>query len=261
MHSAILLLLFGACNLVHTYGSPEVSSNSSRASHSKGLLNLRATGYDAPPSSFTTPSSFSIVATTPNSTPVQVPGLTTPSNTEGIKECDPVPYGHGPRPTDDTMLAFLQNPDFSIMALNSPAPDGYTSVYTNEHASSVSAKYLRYDEVNDYSASNCSRQCDRTTGCQAFNIYFERTPTLNLGSECKTSLSSTMIKCVLWGDSLQKSDATNRGYLRWDFGVVIAGSNAYNKGEKAAVKSMVSPTVVTDLVVVLSLVVFAFALC
>jgi hypothetical protein len=259
MFSPFLLLLSGAFICAHTHGYSEASNNTSRSSQLRVSLSPRATTDDTSSSGFTTSSSDA--TTTLNSTAVQVPGLNTPSNTEGVKECDPVPYGHGPRPTDDTMLSFLQNPDFSIIALNSPAPDGYTSVYTNEHASSVSVKYIRYNEVDDYSAANCSKQCDRTTGCQAFNIYFERTPTLNLGPKCKTSLSSTMIKCVLWGDSLDKSDATNRGYLRWNFGVVIAGSNAYNKGGKTAVKSTASSTMIPGLAVVLSFVVLVFAFC
>jgi hypothetical protein len=166
------------------------------------------------------------------------------------------------------MLAFLENSDFSVSALNAPVPSGYTPAYTNERASSISDNYLMHSELQDYGTTNCSKQCDRTTGCEAFNIYFERSPTLNLGLKCKTSLSSTIIKCVLWGSKLNGLDATNRGHTQWDFGVVIAGSNAYNKGtarEKGATKDTVtgaaSSTVAPRLAMVLLLGVFAFLFC
>jgi hypothetical protein len=183
-----------------------------------------------------------------NQTAAEFHVSTIPSSADDLEECDPLPYGHGPRPNTDSVLAFLQNPDFSIIARNSAALGYYTSVYSNEYASSVSERYLRYDELEVYSASNCSKQCDQTEGCQAFNIYFERMPTLNLGPKCKTSLSSTMIKCVLWGSKLNESDATNRGYSRWDFEVVIAGSNAYNKGGEAA-KSVASSILLSGMVI------------
>jgi hypothetical protein len=121
-----------------------------------------------------------------NQTATEFHASTIPSSADDLEECDPLPFGHGPRPTTDSVLAFLQNPDFSIIARNSAAPGYYTSVYSNKYASSVSERYLRYDEMEVYSASNCSKQCDQTEGCQAFNIYFERIPTLNLGPKCKT---------------------------------------------------------------------------
>jgi hypothetical protein len=173
-----------------------------------------------------------------------VSGSTAPSPTGGVPKCSPIGYGHGLRPTDDTTLAFLQDPNFSISALDAPVPSGYTLAYANERASSVSDKYIMYSELQDYGTTNCSKQCDRTAGCEAFNIFFERTPTLNLGPECKTSLSSTVIKCVLWGSRLDGLDATNRGYTQWDFDVVIAGSNAYNKGTEGT-KGATKDTVTT----------------
>jgi hypothetical protein len=167
------------------------------------------------------------------------------------------------------MLAFLQDPEFAISALNAPVPSGYTPAYSNERASSVSDKYIMYSELQDYGTTNCSKQCDRTTGCEAFNIFFERTPTLNLGPKCKTSLSSTVIKCVLWGSKLSGLDATNRGHTQWDFGVVIAGSNAYNRGTRVvkgttkedAVTSVASSTLAPKIAVVLLLAFFALVLC
>jgi hypothetical protein len=57
-----------------------------------------------------------------------------------------------------------------------------------------------------------------------------------------------MIKCVLWGNKLNESDATNRGSSRWDFEVVIAGSNAYNKGGEAT-KSVASSILLSGMVI------------
>jgi hypothetical protein len=160
-----------------------------------------------------------------------------------IGHCEPLPYGHGPRATIDTPLGFLNNTEFMSYAKTALTPTGYSLVYSNEHGSSVSDSYLRYDELSMYSVHECSRRCNDTRDCRAFNIFFERTPALNIGPECKNSLSSTTVKCALWGDELNKKGAQNVGYARWDFQVVVAGSNAYNKVE-GAVRNGAAVTIV-----------------
>jgi hypothetical protein len=150
-----------------------------------------------------------------------------------IGHCEPLPYGHGPRAIVDTPLGFLNNTEFMSYAKTALAPSGYSLVYSNEHGSSVSDRYLRYDELDVYDVRECAQRCNDTRECRAFNIFFERSPALNIGPKCKNSLSSTTIKCALWGNELDAKDAQNVGYARWDFQVVVAGSNAYNRVEGA----------------------------
>jgi hypothetical protein len=104
--------------------------------------------------------------------------------------------------------------------------------FADLHASISSLKYLEHTEVDTYDTGNCSRMCDRITGCQSFNIYFERKPLLALGPGCRISEASATIKCAFWGGMLNgDKEAKNTGYKLWDFEVAMAGSNGYNKGE------------------------------
>jgi hypothetical protein len=157
-----------------------------------------------------------------------------------IKPCAALPYGYGPRALLDTPLGFLTAPIFRSYAKSSTTPRGYDLVYANSHSASTSAVYLRYDELAVYNVHTCARRCDATRGCKAFNIFFERTPTLNVGPQCKNSLSSTTIKCALWGSELVGGERENTGYMLYDFQVVVAGSNAYNKNGEVVRTSLVS---------------------
>lgn len=41
----------------------------------------------------------------------------------------------------------------------------------------------------------------------------------------------TVIKCAFWGEKLLAANVKNWGYRDWNFEVVMAGSNGYNKGQ------------------------------
>lgn len=141
--------------------------------------------------------------------------------------------GAGPVPSPDTSSAFLSFQPFADAAKNATTPSNYTAAFTNLHASSTAKTYLGVAELSSYSVSNCTAACDATSGCTAVNIFFERTPTLNLGPGCTNAPSSTVIKCVFWGDAVTKQNTVNSGYTDNGFVVAIAGSNGYNKGEAA----------------------------
>ena len=66
--------------------------------------------------------------------------------------------------------------------------------------------------------------------CNGFNLYFERSPSIHLGPNCRDAASRTIIKCALWGEGVEEERATNTGYTEWDFNVEIAGSNGYRLG-------------------------------
>lgn len=88
---------------------------------------------------------------------------------------------------------------------------------------------MGYYTLTSYSPNACANYCNQATGCQAFNIYFERDPTLNPADACPNPASTTNIKCTLYGSQINSASATNMGQYRDQFHVVIAGSNGYNK--------------------------------
>ena len=141
--------------------------------------------------------------------------------------------GAGPVPSPDTSSAFLSYQPFADAAKNATTPSNYTQAFSNLHASTTAKTYLGVAELSVYDAQNCTAQCDAQTGCTAVNMFFERTPTLNLGKGCTDAPSSTVIKCVFWGDAVTKQNTVNTGFTDNGFVVVIAGSNGYNKGQAA----------------------------
>ena len=193
---------------------------------------------------------------TPTTT-ASLPGPTTifiQHNTHG--DCGPQPTGYGPLPTDDTKEGFYGSPaihDLSALAPAPKTPTNYTRAFSLAEASYTGSTYLGHFELHAYSPEACAARCntygselnephlETTTEasvssgpespeqpCKGFNIYFERSPSIHLGPECKTASSRTLIKCALWGEGLRKAAVNNRGYKEWDFDVVIAGSNGYH---------------------------------
>lgn len=72
----------------------------------------------------------------------------------------------------------------------------------------------------------CATKCKAIKGCISINMAFERTPSAD-PAVCVDPSSVTVIKCVFWGEPITASTATNTGYRRDNFQVVIAGSNGY----------------------------------
>lgn len=60
---------------------------------------------------------------------------------------------------------------------------------------------------------------------------YERGPTVHpdYAAGCPNPPSTTLIKCVLWGQSINSEIALNEGEERADFKVLVAGSNYYLK--------------------------------
>ncbi|KAH6644697.1 hypothetical protein C7974DRAFT_26420 [Boeremia exigua] len=147
--------------------------------------------------------------------------------------CTPRARGAGPVPSPDTSMSFLAYQPFTDAAKNAPVPANYTAAFTNLHASTTAKSYLGVVELSSYDPANCTARCDEQTGCTAVNLFFERTPTVNLGPACTNPASSTVIRCTFWGDAVTKTNTVNSGYTDNGFVVAIAGSNGYNKGQAA----------------------------
>ena len=114
------------------------------------------------------------------------------------------------------------------MAQNAPTPDGYALVFNNVGASLQAANYMGLYTLGSYDTLTCASKCDQASGCQAFNVYLERDPTLNANNQqCPNPPSTTNYRCTLWGAPVCKEEATNTGQYQAQFHVVIAGSNGW----------------------------------
>ncbi|TKA80898.1 hypothetical protein B0A55_01662 [Friedmanniomyces simplex] len=129
---------------------------------------------------------------------------------------------------DDTDENFSSNTAFSDAATDAVTPDGWTLAYSNQAGSSEGVYgYMGYSILDTYDTASCAAQCDAIVGCSSVNIYFERDPSIDPTSTCSNPPSETVIKCVYYGGPVTPASATNLGQWRYDFHVVIAGSNGY----------------------------------
>jgi len=146
--------------------------------------------------------------------------------------CQAQPSGYGPVTSPDTVSAFLNNRAIfsSASAAASAAPAAYSNAFTNLQGSTQQTGYLGLHTLQSYDVAKCASYCDSSAYCEAFNIYFERDPTVNPNDPgCSNPQSLTNIKCTLYGYPLSANTATNTGQYRNKFQVVIAGSNGYVK--------------------------------
>ncbi|KAF2170002.1 hypothetical protein M409DRAFT_51780 [Zasmidium cellare ATCC 36951] len=117
-------------------------------------------------------------------------------------------------------------------SLNAPTPNGYYQVrsWRALNASAEAQPYRGYtSDLTTYDTNKCAARCTSISGCNSFDIYFERNPKVNLDkTKCPTSDAQTLVKCAFYGNPLVSSEATNDGqYTGRDFYTSIAGSNAY----------------------------------
>ncbi|KAL9600271.1 MAG: hypothetical protein Q9219_003316 [cf. Caloplaca sp. 3 TL-2023] len=144
--------------------------------------------------------------------------------------CAVQPAGSGPISSPDTPDAFLANSAYATLAKNATTPDGYSMVMQNSGGSLSASNYMGLKTLKSYDTLGCASLCDQATGCQAFNMYIERDPSLDPNAvTCPNPPSTTNFKCTLWGAAVSAAEATNLGQWRDSFHVLIAGSNAYNK--------------------------------
>ncbi|KAG9602101.1 hypothetical protein KCU77_g5780, partial [Aureobasidium melanogenum] len=92
--------------------------------------------------------------------------------------CRPQPAGSGPVASPDTIEGFFAIPELQTLSANAPTPDGYTAAFTGLNASLNANKYMGLWTLTSYDTIGCASLCDKTTGCEAFNMYSERDPTL-----------------------------------------------------------------------------------
>ena len=85
---------------------------------------------------------------------------------------------------------------------------------------------MTYIQLSSYDTLTCASECDRNSGCAAFNVYIERDPTLAPNAQdCPNPPSTVIYKCALWSAAVSADEATNTGQWVDSFQVVITGSN------------------------------------
>lgn len=144
--------------------------------------------------------------------------------------CAPLPLGSGPSPNKNTTSAFLHYGAFSTLCTIAAAPSGYQRTFHNQLAATSGANYMGYYTLSTgYDVNACAALCTDSQGCQGFNVYFERDPTVNPAPACANPAPTTNVKCSLFGAPPTQANVTNAGQWRQEFQVVIAGSNGYAK--------------------------------
>lgn len=103
----------------------------------------------------------------------------------------------------------------NFYALPANVPQGYSLAFSNLKASSSIRPYLGLKTFEKYDPIACQVYCDQLEDCAAFNIYYERDPTVDPNdASCENPESLTNIKCVRWGAAVSAATATNKGQTR-----------------------------------------------
>lgn len=92
--------------------------------------------------------------------------------------CSPQPTGAGPVPSLDTASSFLSYAPFAAAASSASTPSKYLNTFTNLKASNSAYGYMGYTALDTYSSEACATECDNRVGCSAFNLFFERDPSV-----------------------------------------------------------------------------------
>ncbi|KAI7264323.1 hypothetical protein KC345_g8861 [Hortaea werneckii] len=129
----------------------------------------------------------------------------------------------------DTADAFLKNDVYNTSATSADTPDGYVTAFKNLNGATEMPSYMGYVRLDSYNTTACAAQCNSASGCNAFNIFYQRTPTLNPAPGCPDPASGTVVTCSLYSSSIDAGSVTNKGQWREKFHVVIAASNGYNR--------------------------------
>lgn len=109
--------------------------------------------------------------------PHNVPGNNIHTNAKR-SPCQEQPQGAGLVTLPDTAADFLNNQIYADTALAAPVPSGYSQTFSNLAASSSAYGYMGYTTLSSYDTGLCASKCNAINGCSAFNIYFERDPTV-----------------------------------------------------------------------------------
>ena len=158
--------------------------------------------------------------------PLQVRAVATTSTTSSMTctQTSNILYGYIPAsPNNGT--TFLLDTSLAAQAIaNVWPPAGFYTSFTSAFAGLFAPSYLGYVQLSSYDTSACGNICLAWSGCKAFNIYFQRTPSYVPNNvTCKNPSAKTAVTCALYGSYVDGSTALNIGQYQADFMVVIQG--------------------------------------
>ncbi|KAH7067551.1 hypothetical protein BKA63DRAFT_582516 [Paraphoma chrysanthemicola] len=168
------------------------------------------------------------------------------------QSCGPLSKSNVPVPEPNTPEAFTNFQYYGTVSASSATPSGFDVVFTNQTAAMRSYKYMHYVDLDKYEVAQCTASCNASPGCDAFNIFFLRHPSVEPAAACPNPKANTVVRCTLFNQPLEANEALNRGQGRGppdangqDFEVRIAGSNAYSR----VAGSFQSPSAATSITV------------
>ena len=114
--------------------------------------------------------------------------------------CVPQPAGINYAVQPDTAAGWVAdlNLPASASAANKALPTGYTSSFVALNASNSADNYMGFSLMTSYDVTGCAAKCNAISGCNSFNIYFERDPSVNPDdSSCSDPPSTVQVKVCL----------------------------------------------------------------
>lgn len=121
---------------------------------------------------------------------------------------------YAPATSPDTDTAFLANSVYANLANNASTPQGYYLVFSGLQASTSQSGFSGIKALESYDTFGCQEACDATSGCTAFNIYIERDPSVDPGTNCPNPPSTVNYYCTFWSTAITNTTATNAGQWR-----------------------------------------------
>ncbi|KAG9958092.1 hypothetical protein KCU61_g8618, partial [Aureobasidium melanogenum] len=142
--------------------------------------------------------------------------------------CVRQPAGASGMPSDLSASTFATDGFYSDIFINAQNPDGWVQFFRNINASSSASAYKGHALLSSYDVQKYADKCSAINGCNAFNIFFERDPSLAPNKDyCLDPQAVVSVKCAFWGGTVTRLNANNFGQYRASFRVLIAGSNGY----------------------------------
>ncbi|KAH8624852.1 hypothetical protein IG631_20317 [Alternaria alternata] len=141
-----------------------------------------------------------------------------------------------PEPSSNSLSGFAEDAKYNSLALSASVPTGYALAMSNANCAFSSTKYMLYVQLKSYSPEACAELCNKYEGCDSFNIYIQRDPSVVPGPACPNPAPIFVTKCALYSEPEQLSSCTNFGQhvgpVDADggaFKIAMRGSNAYKK--------------------------------
>ncbi|KAF1832653.1 hypothetical protein BDW02DRAFT_471228, partial [Decorospora gaudefroyi] len=116
-----------------------------------------------------------------------------------------------PDPESNTLTGFLQSQAYTALAADASTPPGYELALSNADCSISSTRYMMYVEMESYSPEACAEVCSQHSGCDSFNIYVQRDPSLVPGPECPNPSGIAVTRCALYSEPVQPDSCNNVG--------------------------------------------------